>query len=121
MKTWKAILVFGAIVVLCVLLGAKTIEKAGEEVSVTTNVPIALEPKSGPLKVEITGRIEQYKLVREEQQVIYDILKLRYEKENLKLRMLAERRELQFKIATYESKMNIRVAKPVVEPVDPNE
>lgn len=36
-----------------------------------------------------------------------------YEKENCKLRLLAERRELQFKIATYESKLNLRVAKPV--------
>lgn len=40
-----------------------------------------------------------------------------YERENYKLRLLAERRELQFKIATYQSKLNIRVAKPV----DPNE
>lgn len=51
-----------------------------------------------------------------------------FEKENAKLRMLAERRELQFKIATYESKMNLRVAKPVPKPlpapkvpVDPNQ
>lgn len=39
-----------------------------------------------------------------------------YEKENAKLRMLAERRELQFKIATYNSKLNIQVAKPVEIP-----
>lgn len=56
-----------------------------------------------------------------------------YEKENYKLKLLADRRELQFKIATYESKLNLRVAKPVknrptapptmaetVKPVDPN-
>lgn len=40
-----------------------------------------------------------------------------YEKENRKLSLLAERRELQFKIASYESKLNIRVARPV----DPND
>lgn len=44
-----------------------------------------------------------------------------YEKENYKLSLLAERRELQLKIATYESKLGIQVAKPVPKPVDPNE
>lgn len=60
-----------------------------------------------------------------ESQVLKD-----FEKENYKLKLLAERRELQFKIATYESKLNLRVAKPVplkpkppveVRPVEPNE
>lgn len=50
-----------------------------------------------------------------------------YEKENYKLGLLAERREYQFKIATFESKMNMRVAKevkppdPEIPPADPNE
>lgn len=50
-----------------------------------------------------------------------------YKKENHKLKLLAERREYQWKIATYESKMNIAVAKEVtpqveiIRPADPNE
>ena len=50
----------------------------------------------------------------------------KYEKENSRLKLLAERRELQFKIAAYESKLNLRAAKEVKkpaksEPADPNE
>ena len=49
----------------------------------------------------------------------------KYEKENSTLRLLAERRELQYKIALYESKLNIQVARPAPPPVfpvpDPNE
>lgn len=41
----------------------------------------------------------------------------KYEKENKNLRLLAERRELQLKILTYENKLGIRRATPV----DPNE
>lgn len=46
-----------------------------------------------------------------------------FEQENSKLRLLAERRELQFKIATYESKLNLRVARevPPKGPTDPNQ
>lgn len=44
-----------------------------------------------------------------------------YEKENAKLKLLADRREMQFRIATYESKLNFRDAKPAPAPADPNE
>lgn len=44
-----------------------------------------------------------------------------YEKENAKLKLLADRREMQFRIATYESQLKLRDAKPVTAPADPNE
>lgn len=40
----------------------------------------------------------------------------KYEQENRSLRLIAERRELQFKILSYEKQLGIRRAKPV----DPN-
>ena len=44
-----------------------------------------------------------------------------YEKENAKLKLLADRREMQFRIATYESQLKLRDAKLVTAPADPNE
>lgn len=44
-----------------------------------------------------------------------------YEKENARLKLLADRREMQFRIATYESQLKLREAKPVPAPAGPNE
>ena len=62
MKQWKTVLVTAVIALLVVVLALLSYK--------------AFEPQ---VIRETRSRIKQYKIVREEQQLAYDILKLRYE------------------------------------------